>query len=201
LRKVGDYKGKLLVNENTENTAATLLRALRFAARKHRDQKRKGSDKAPYINHLISVAEVLASVGKVTDLTLLQAAILHDTIEDTGTKREELESEFGADVTSIVLELTDDNSLPKKERKQQQVEHAPQMSDSAKQLKIADKISNISEIAPDEPPDWTPERRREYLDWAERVVAGCRGVNVALEEHFDSVLAERRALGARASRP
>lgn len=178
-----------------ESPEAALLRALRFAARKHCAQRRKGSDQAPYVNHVIGVAELLARVGKVRDLELLQAAILHDTIEDTETTREELEREFGGRVASIVMEVTDDTALPSPERKQLQVDHAPHASVDAKHIKLADKISNMGEVAPDEPPNWTPERRREYLKWAERVIAGCRGVNPGLEQLFDEVLAERtRAL-------
>ena len=179
--------------------AAALLRAAHFAAKKHRDQRRKGSARAPYVNHLIDVARLLADVGKVTDTELLQAAILHDTVEDTETTASELENEFGPAVAAIVVEVTDDKSLPKAERKRLQIEHAPSLSASAKQVKIADKISNISEIGPDEPPDWSRERRREYLAWAQQVVSGCRGANLALERHFDDVVAERhRALQAAA---
>lgn len=177
---------------SSDRTVAELLRALRFAAERHRDQRRKGSEKAPYVNHLIGVADLLARVGGITDLTLLQAAILHDVIEDGHATREEVEREFGTEVTSLVLEVTDDMSLPSRVRKQRQVEHAPHMSRTAQQIKIADKISNCSEIGPHEPPDWTLERRREYLDWGERVVAGCRGANPALEALFDRLLMERR---------
>src|SRR5688500_16552266 len=128
--------------------SARLLRALQFAAGKHRDQRRKGSARAPYINHLIDVAGILAEVGGVDDPTVLQAAILHDTLEDTETSVTELQREFGPDVAAIVAEVTDDKSIPKAERKRLQIEHAPALSNAAKQLKVADKISNISEIGP-----------------------------------------------------
>ena len=177
-----------------ESPSAQLLRALNFAARKHRDQRRKGAAKAPYINHVIDVAHLLAGVGQVADLPLLQAAILHDTLEDTNTTQNELEKEFGTQVGAIVAAVTDDKSLPFAERKRLQVQHAQHLSPAAKQLKIADKISNISELAPGEPPEWTPQRRREYLDWAEQVVARCRGANRPLEEYFARVLAVRRTL-------
>ena len=176
------------------NPAASLLFAAHFAARKHAKQHRKGSDKAPYVNHVIGVSSLLADVGEVTDLTLLVAALLHDTIEDTDTTREELTARFGPDVAAIVIEVTDDKNLPSADRKRAQEEHAPHLSPLAKQLKIADKASNIGDITPTEPPDWTHERRVEYLDWAERVVAKCRGHNPALEAYFDQVLSERRHL-------
>ncbi len=167
---------------------AKLLHAASFAARKHTGQTRKGEDAAPYINHPLEVASLLANVGKVEDFDVLIAAILHDTVEDTGTKKEEIEELFGTRAASIVLEVTDDKSLPKAERKQKQVEHAPHLSDGAKQLKLCDKISNITEIMNNPPADWSTERRREYIEWGEKVVAGLRGVNENLDNHFDDLI-------------
>jgi guanosine-3',5'-bis(diphosphate) 3'-pyrophosphohydrolase len=172
---------------------ARLLRTIHFAADKHREQKRKGVGASPYVNHPIEVAEILASVGEVRDLDLLQAAVLHDTVEDTETTPEEIEHAFGPRVRSIVAEVTDDKSLPKPERKRLQVEHAPHMSPEARQLKIVDKICNIRDVAHDPPKDWEHERRREYLDWTEQVVDGCRGVNEALEREYDAALREARS--------
>jgi guanosine-3',5'-bis(diphosphate) 3'-pyrophosphohydrolase len=171
---------------------AALLAALSFAAQKHSRQRRKDSDATPYINHPIAVAEVLARVGRVTHLPTLQAAILHDTIEDTQTTPQELDDHFGEAVRLLVQELTDDTSLPKQERKRLQVEHAPHLSRAAQQIKIADKICNVGDITPTQPVDWPLQFKRDYLDWAERVVAGCRGCNPQLEQHFDAVLNEKR---------
>lgn len=168
--------------------AGLLLRAVEFAAEKHRNQRRKGTDASPYINHPIAVATLIANIGGVNDMTTLIAAILHDTLEDTETTPDELENLFGAEVLSIVLEVTDDKSLPKHERKQRQVEHTPHLSRAAKLVKLADKISNAREVSENPPDGWSLERRSEYLDWAEKVVAGCRGVNDALEAHFDETL-------------
>jgi guanosine-3',5'-bis(diphosphate) 3'-pyrophosphohydrolase len=132
----------------------------------------------------------------VRDETLLIAAILHDTIEDTATTREEIESQFGANVLALVLEVTDDKSLPKQTRKQLQVEHAHHKSRSAKLLKIADKISNVGDIITFPPKDWSLERRQEYLLWTEKVVAGLRGVNEKLESQYDELLAKgKQSLG------
>jgi guanosine-3',5'-bis(diphosphate) 3'-pyrophosphohydrolase len=172
---------------------APLLAALRFASEKHRDQRRKGADASPYINHPIEVAELLARVGGVRDVEVLAAAILHDTIEDTETTPQELERVFGARVRALVAEVTDDKSLPKQERKRLQREHAPRLSLDAKQIKLGDKISNVREIAESPPDGWPLERRHEYVEWARSVVAGCRGANAALEQHFDRVAAEAEA--------
>lgn len=175
-----------------DNPARDLLRAVRFAAHKHRDQRRKGSDASPYINHPIEVAELISRVGEVDDLVVLMAAILHDTVEDTKTEPEEIERAFGAAVRSLVAEVTDDKELEKLERKRLQIKHAPHISDGAKLIKIADKTCNVRDIAHSPPRDWTAQRRAEYLDWAGRVVDGCRGVNEKLERDFDEALAAAR---------
>ncbi|MBT8078575.1 MAG: HD domain-containing protein [Gammaproteobacteria bacterium] len=170
-----------------------LLKALEFAAEKHRDQRRKGVEASPYINHPIQVAEVLATYGQVDDLTTLMAAILHDTIEDTDTTRADLEALFGDAVAEVVSEVTDDKSLPKRERKRLQVEHTPQLSDSAKLIKIADKTCNVRDVGSKPPANWDEARRKEYFEWAEAVVAGCRGINAGLEQHFDECVAASKA--------
>lgn len=177
-----------------------VLASLEFAARRHSAQRRKGgSDAPPYINHVVEVVRLLADVGGVEDSVTLRGAALHDTIEDTATSAEELEQLFGAEVLALVLEVTDDKRLPKQERKRLQVETAPHKSERAKRIKLADKISNIREVAYAPPPDWTLERRIQYLDWAEAVVAGCRGASAPLERHFDRLLEECRARLAQAA--
>ena len=107
----------------TENKELLILRAIDFAARKHRDQRRKDEEASPYINHPISVSLLLADVGNVIDPEVLSAAILHDTLEDTDTTPEELKAEFGTRICRLVQEVTDDKKLPKTKRKELQIEH------------------------------------------------------------------------------
>lgn len=179
-----------------DDSVGLILKALRFSAEKHNDQRRKDAKSSPYINHPIGVAEMLWRIGEVRDETLLVAAILHDAIEDTDTTSQEIKTEFGEEVLELVLEVTDDKSLPKQTRKQLQIEHAPHKSRKAKLLKIADKINNIRDIIESPPADWTLERRREYLLWTEKVVAGLRGVSPKLESQYDSLLVKGKgALG------
>ena len=128
----------------------------------------------------------------VTGLATLIAAVLHDTVEDTETTPEEIEALFGPEVEVLVAEMTDDKSLPKAERKRLQIEHAPGLSSHAKEIKIADKISNILGITHNPPAGWSPKRKREYLEWADEVVDGCRGVNQGLDRWFDEVLRDAR---------
>ncbi|MDH3251810.1 MAG: HD domain-containing protein [Ignavibacteria bacterium] len=171
---------------------AALLKAVHFAAEKHREQRRKDRAASPYINHPIEVAHLLATLAGVTDSDTLIAAILHDTIEDTETTAEELEQEFGGRVRSLVEEMTDDKTLPKELRKQLQVENAPGISEAAKCIRLADKICNVRDVTDAPPEHWSIERRRGYLDWTEEVVSGCRGVHETLERHYDDVLRRGR---------
>lgn len=178
----------------TKNGTLNLLRALSFAADKHRFQKRKDSAGTPYINHPIHVALTLAETGQVTDENLLIAAILHDTIEDTETKPEEIREQFGQAVLDLVLEVTDDKSLPKQERKRLQVLHASKKSEAARKLKMADKICNVTDIIHHPPGNWPVERKLEYLDWCEQVLAGIRGTHNPLEEKLSRIITEGREL-------
>jgi guanosine-3',5'-bis(diphosphate) 3'-pyrophosphohydrolase len=171
---------------------AELLAALSFAAEKHRDQRRKGDEKAPYINHVIEVVELLARTG-IDDRATLLAAALHDTVEDTDTTPDDIEQRFGSKVREVVMEVTDDKSLPKAERKRLQIEHAPNLSREARRIKLADKISNVRSIAETPPSDWAVERRLAYFDWADAVVAGLRGSSPELEALYDETVVRGRA--------
>jgi len=171
-------------------STSIIIKAAQFAAEKHKNQRRKDADASPYINHPLALASVLAVEGGVDDPEMICAALLHDTIEDTQTTAKELISIFGETVTGIVLEVTDDKTLDKTARKEEQVRHAAHSSNKAKLVKLADKISNLRDILASPPADWTSERKREYFDWAARVVAGVRGVHPGLEAIFDDVHAK-----------
>jgi len=175
------------------NNLPELTQAISFAAKKHTNQKRKGADAQPYINHPLEVLNLLTNVGRVEDFNILIAAVLHDTIEDTDTTKEEITQLFGTEVCQMVLDLTDDKSLPKERRKQLQIEHAPHISTGAKQIKLCDKISNITDVLENPPDDWTEERRSEYVNWGEQVVAGLRGANAKLEKHFDELATKAKS--------
>jgi guanosine-3',5'-bis(diphosphate) 3'-pyrophosphohydrolase len=181
--------------QTTPNPLAALLQAVAFAADKHRNHRRKDAEASPYINHPIALAHVLANEGGVQDVTVLCAAVLHDTIEDTETTADELRAVFGDQVASVVLEVTDDKLLGKAVRKQLQIEHAPHCSPQAKLVKLANKISNVRNILASPPADWFAERKQAYFDWAADVVAGLRGVHPGLEAVFDGLYARRVGLG------
>jgi GTP diphosphokinase / guanosine-3',5'-bis(diphosphate) 3'-diphosphatase len=167
----------------------TVLRAAMFAAEKHRTQRRKDID-TPFINHPLQLAYILVQAD-IEDPVVLAAALLHDTIEDTNTTQDELEIVFGHEIANIVSECTDDKSLGKLERKQAQIDHAAKISPKAKLVKLADKIANVSDIDGAPPAGWSLERKREYFDWAKKVVDQIRGTNAVLEARFDAEYAKR----------
>lgn len=121
----------------------------------------------------------------ITDPVVIQAAFLHDTVEDTNTTFEELKETFGNVVADVVAEVTDDKTLDKMERKRLQIENGKSSSPRAKLVKLADKLYNLRDLDQTIPVGWTPERAREYFEWAEKVVAGLRGTNQPMEDALD----------------
>jgi guanosine-3',5'-bis(diphosphate) 3'-pyrophosphohydrolase len=168
----------------------TILDAAVFAAEKHQGQVRKNKPHSPYITHPLLVARAIYKIGNINDTTILTAAILHDTLEDTRTTEQEIADRFGEKVLSIVLEVTDDKSEEKMDRKRNQVIHAPDLSYEAKIVKLADKLINCGDILNDPPEDWPLERRQDYFQWGADVVENIRGTNSPLEAAFDQVLSE-----------
>jgi len=176
-----------------------VARAMEFAAHKHSSQRRKGLTAEPYVNHLAEVARLLAEACGGRDAELVAAGLLHDTLEDTATRAEELEREFGPAVLGLVREVTDDKSLPRAERKRLQVQMAGGKSSRARMIKIADKTSNLRSLLASPPLGWSRRRRLEYFAWAAQVVERCRGVSPELEAAFDRAHREGlAALGAAA---
>ena len=168
-----------------------ILKAMAFAASKHRDQRRKDAEASPYINHPIALADILWNEGGVRDPVVIAAALLHDTIEDTNTTNGELRRMFGAKVAGIVAEVTDDKRLPKERRKELQIEHAAGLSKNAKLVKLADKICNLRDVLASPPKDWSIDRKREYFDWSKKVIDQIRGTNSKLERRFDRLYRKR----------
>ena len=72
-----------------------IVKAANFAAIKHKDQRRKDPEGTPYINHPVGVAFILTAEGDVEECHVLQAAFLHDTVEDTDTTLDDIEQQFG----------------------------------------------------------------------------------------------------------
>jgi GTP diphosphokinase / guanosine-3',5'-bis(diphosphate) 3'-diphosphatase len=174
-----------------DNGLPLIVNAINFAADKHRGQSRKDAANTPYINHPIALANLLANYAGISDINVIAAAILHDTVEDTDTTVEDIEEHFGKDIRDIVIEVTDDKSLPSPERKRLQIEHAATISHEAKLVKLADKISNLQDILASPPVKWSLERKREYFDWAKAVIDQLRGTNEKLEALFDEIYSKK----------
>jgi len=177
--------------EETPSPLGLVVKALAFAAHKHRPQRRKDQESSPYINHPIDLASILVNEAGIDDAVVVAAAILHDTVEDTGATPEEIAHRFGAEIAAIVAEVTDDRTLPKEERKRLQIEHAPKVSFRAQQVKLADKIANLRDITRSPPAGWSLERKRAYFDWANSVIDGVRGRHARLEALFDAAYEAR----------
>jgi guanosine-3',5'-bis(diphosphate) 3'-pyrophosphohydrolase len=175
--------------ETPLGSADLILRAVAFAAHKHRDQRRKDKDASPYINHPIQLATVLWEEGGVHDPEVIAAALLHDTLEDTETTWQELRGVFGEEIADVVLEVTDTKWIKKALRKRLQVARAAHSSENAKLVKLADKICNLRDIGAHPPAGWSLERKRQYFEWAKEVIDQLRGTHPELERRFDDVYA------------
>lgn len=144
------------------NDIIRITQAFDFAARKHIHQRRKGELQEPYVNHLNEVALLLAEATAGMDANLFIAGLLHDTIEDQGVTQKELAGIFGEDVANLVVEVTDDKSLTKEERKHLQAESAATISVRARLLKIADKTANLRSMQDSPPSGWSEERKQVF---------------------------------------
>ncbi|XP_033625051.1 guanosine-3',5'-bis(diphosphate) 3'-pyrophosphohydrolase MESH1-like [Asterias rubens] len=173
------------------NALIALIDCVNFSAMKHSTQRRLDPEKTPYINHPIGVARILAKEGGISDLATLQAAILHDTVEDTDTTIEEIEEHFGKEVRDIVADVTDDKTLHWKERKRLQIVHSPFICPKAKLVKLADKLYNLRDLEKSTPEGWTEERVQIYFEWSAKVINGIRGNNEVLEKELDKLFTKR----------
>ncbi|XP_014780413.1 guanosine-3',5'-bis(diphosphate) 3'-pyrophosphohydrolase MESH1 [Octopus bimaculoides] len=174
-----------------EDMLSTVIECANFAAIKHKNQKRKDVEGTPYINHPIGVSYILTNEAGITDPLVIQAALLHDTVEDTDTTLQEIEDHFGKEVAGIVAEVTDDKSLAKAERKKLQIEHAKTSSHRAKLVKLADKLYNLRDLNRSTPVGWTEERVQQYFVWAKKVVRNLAGTNEPMEKALDIIFQER----------
>ncbi|RWS10890.1 guanosine-3' [Dinothrombium tinctorium] len=174
-----------------DDSVAVIIKAANFSAIKHKDGRRKDKEKTPYINHPIGVANLLVTVGKVTDTEMLVAALLHDTVEDTSTTIDEVKQNFGESVANIVMQVTDDKSLPKDVRKRLQIERATSLEPKARLIRLADKLYNLKDILRQTPEGWSDERVQEYFQWAAEVVKQILGTNEALESQLKDVLLKK----------
>jgi (p)ppGpp synthase/HD superfamily hydrolase len=183
--------------ESNLETIRRITKAAHFAAARHSGQRRKGAAAEPYINHLLEVADLVGGALEEPDTNVVIAALLHDTVEDVGVTKEDLIENFGQDVASLVLEVTDDKSLPKQERKRLQIVNAPKKTPRAQLIKLADKISNLRAVLASPPSDWSVARRCQYFEWAKQVVDALSAPHQGLKQEFDRLYHQAECLGPR----
>jgi len=181
------------IMEECREDLELIFEALLFAAEKHKDQRRKGADASPYINHPIAVAFYLTKYTDVLDVHVMVAAILHDTLEDTKTTTQEIEDKFGPEVLRLVQEVTDDKALPREVRRNQQIKTVDKRSPGAKLIRLADKVSNITDLLRAPPSNWDEKTKIDYLDWTEQVIRRIKGTNACLEQLYEEQLRKARS--------
>ena len=172
------------------NPVTDLTRALVFAAEAHANQRRKGAAQEPYINHLIEVCDLVARATDGADMDAIIAALLHDVVEDTGITAEALADRFGDRVARIVVENSDDMSLPKEARREARIAAAPKKSAQARTVKTADVISNLRAMVVSAPAGWGADRKLGYLKNCRDLIDAGRGANATLEALFDETAAQ-----------
>ena len=148
------------------NDVSLIIRAAYFAGEKHRNQRRGDVESTPYINHPLELAVILTEEAKISDVNILCAALLHDTIEDTETTHKELIDLFGERIASLVMEVTNDMSLNSQQRRTFEFNVIGGLSHDAKVIKLADKLANIRDVSTMPPVGWTAEKKSEYFDFA-----------------------------------
>ena len=159
-----------------------------YAEKAHTGQYRKtkpGAQRVPYIEHPRAVARILHDEAGITDPVVLQAALLHDTIEDTGVTHANLVAEFGHDVADVVAELTNPADFGPGGKAAWQAAHAATMSPRAAAVKVADKTANLRDLVAS-PPDWDAERKRNYFDDARQVVQAMGARHPVLDNLFST---------------
>lgn len=163
-------------------------RADHFAEKAHAGQYRKGkpgAPKIPYIEHPRAVARILSEEAGIVDPVTLQAALLHDTMEDAGATHANLVAEFGHDVADVVAELTNPKDFGPGGKAAWQAAHATRMSPRAAAVKVADKTANLRDLI-SSPPDWDTQRKRKYFDDARQVVQAMSSKHPILDRLFST---------------
>lgn len=160
-------------------------RALRFSASAHRGQKRMSGD--DFIQHSIAVATILAE--QLPDTTSIVAALLHDVVEDSDVRAEDIARDFGVEVAGIVDGLTKISHLTFRSSAEEQVENYRKLLLSIAKdarviiIKLADRLHNmrtLEHLSPERRTRIATETREIYAPLAHRF--GMAGVKAELED-------------------
>ncbi len=190
------FKGFVRGYTRKTGTAVTAhyRNAVRYATERHSGQTR-GDRTTPYITHPLRVAATLREAG-IHDDAVLSAAVLHDTVEDTGATHEDIETRFGPRVAGIVREVTKEAGLHGEESKASQVAHAPHYSKEAKQVKVADAICNLWSTV-HTPPKWPKARSERVVRHASDMVQAMGEIHPVLRAMYEHQHSETVAALAR----
>ncbi|BFZ22055.1 hypothetical protein BsWGS_25094 [Bradybaena similaris] len=167
-----------------------IIRCINYAAIKHRDARRQDEYQTPYINHLIDISYILVNEGAVSDISVIQAALLNSVMEETETSYYELHAEFGEDIANLVKELTSDKSIQKQERRQRLLDSVSRFSPRAKAVLLAKELNMLREYRR-APPAWSKEKLQEYYESSARLISKLRSTNSGIEKSLDTLFNER----------
>jgi GTP pyrophosphokinase len=138
-----------VVGHHPTADADAIRRAYRYADDRHRDQMRHSGER--YITHPLGVARIAAGLG--LDPETIEAALLHDVVEDTGTSREDIEAAFGPQVAALVDGVTKLTRIHFESQEERQAENYRKliisMSSDIRVLlvKLCDRLHNMRTLA------------------------------------------------------
>lgn len=162
-----------------------------FAAKKHLESNQTITDSdLPYVIHLSNVTmEILTASNHTDNFDLnfaVQVALLHDTLEDTNTTFEELETEFGFEIAEGVSALTKNANLPKEEKMLDSLSRISKLRKEVWAVKLADRITNLQKP----PRIWDNPKRINYKKEALIILEKLKGGNSYLENRLQTKIEE-----------
>ncbi len=166
-------------------------KSIRFATARHQEKEQKvpGTD-LPYVVHLSNVAmEIIIASFHSHPFNFgfaVQVALLHDTLEDTSTRFDELETEFGADIAQAVAALTKNKTLPKSQQMQDSLQRIKTQPREVWAVKLADRITNLQPP----PPHWTQDKIIQYQSEAGIIRSALQDGNTFLASRLEQKMVE-----------
>lgn len=156
-------------------------KAFNYAAKAHNGQKLPSSD-LPYIIHIACVcSELMVAIDDTVDGNLvIQCGALHDTLEDTFTTLDFIESEFGKEIAAGVNALSKNRDLEKALQVEDSINRILAQPREIWMVKMADRITNLNP-----PPDfWSHEKRENYFIQSEFIYNSLKTANLVLAERL-----------------
>lgn len=171
------------------------IQTYRFAAHAHRWQKVPGTS-LPYIMHLSFVAMEMLAAAAVEDIgdanLAMQCALLHDTLEDTRVRYEQLQDDFGTAVADGVLALTLNKRLSKSSQMPECLERIRAQRLEIWMVKLADRITNLQRP----PPHWGTNRIWDYHRESQGILENLGAASTFLAQRLHDKIAEYAAFAS-----